>query len=446
MNKTPINREIVRKAREACGVSNLGRASIREIVKLANTIEKESGVEFIRLEMGVPGLPAPAVAVEAEIEALRKGVASIYPDIEGIPELKKEGSRFVKLFLDLDVSPEHIVPTVGSMMGGMATFMVANRNDHKKEGTLFLDPGFPVQKTQVKILGQEYQSFDVYNYRGKALKDKLESYLKTGKVSTILYSNPNNPSWICFTEEELETIGRLAMKYDALVIEDLAYFGMDYRVDCSVPGKAPYQPSVSKYCDDYIILISGSKAFSYAGQRIGMMVISDHLFNRRYPDLKRYYSSDIFGRAMIFGAVYSLSSGVSHSAQYGFSAILKATNDGIYNFVRETRDYEHKASLMKGYFIESGFRIVYDKDIDRDVADGFYFTISYPGMSGSHLLDELLIYGISAIGLEITGSERIEGLRVCVSQIRHDQLSVLEMRLKDFMRDHPVDSSKKIIN
>jgi len=443
MKNTPINREIVRKAREALGLTDLGRASIREIVKLANTISKVSGTEFIRLEMGVPGLPTPEVAVEAEIKALRSGVSSIYPDIEGIPELKSEGARFCKLFLDLDVDAEHVVPTVGSMMGGMATFMVANRNDHQKEGTLFIDPGFPVQKSQIKILGQEYQSFDVYNYRGDKLKNKLEYYLKSGKVSTILYSNPNNPSWICLTEEELQTIGSLAKRYDVIVIEDLAYFGMDYRVDCSVPGVPPFQPSVSKYCDDYILLISGSKAFSYAGQRIGMMVISDHLFNRVYPDLKRYYSTDVFGRAMIFGAVYSLSSGVAHSVQYGFAAILKATNDGKYNFVTETREYERKAILMKKYFIENGFRIVYDTDIDRPVADGFYFTISYPGMNGSYLLDELLCYGISAIGLAITGSERIEGLRACVSLVRSDQMQVLEERLKAFNNDHTLVKNKK---
>lgn len=438
MIDTPINSEIVRKAKEKCGVSDLGRASIREIVKLVNTIEKETGTGFIRMEMGVPGLPAAAVAVEAEIEALRKGVASIYPDIEGLPELKREGARFAKLFLDIDVSPEHIVPTAGSMMGGMATFMVANRNDHKKEGTLFIDPGFPVQKSQIKILGQEYQSFDVYNFRGEKLKDKLESYLKTGRVSTILFSNPNNPSWVCLTEQELEIIGTLAKKYDAIVIEDLAYFGMDFRVDCSVPGRPPYQPTVAKYCDDYVILVSGSKAFSYAGQRIAIMIMSDHLFNRRYPDLRRYYSTDIFGRAMIFGAIYSLSSGVTHTVQYGFAAVLKATNDGIYNFVKETREYGRKAAKMKRLFTDNGFRIVYDMDIDRPVADGFYFTISYPGFTGTQLLDTLLNYGISAIGLEITGSERHEGLRACVSQIREDQMPVLEERLKIFRMNNPV--------
>jgi len=194
------------------------------------------------MEMGVPGLPSAEVAVEAEIDALRRGVASVYPDIEGLPELKTEAARFVKLFLDTDVQPDCCVPTGGAMMGGMAGFMVANRNDRTKEGTLFLDPGFPVQKTQTRILGQDYRSFDVYNYRGDKLAAKLESSLQCGKVSTILYSNPNNPSWICFTEDELRTIGTLAKKYDAIVIEDLAYFGMDFRSDYSIPGVPPYQP------------------------------------------------------------------------------------------------------------------------------------------------------------------------------------------------------------
>jgi aspartate/methionine/tyrosine aminotransferase len=438
MKKCPINYETVRSAISVSGITNLGRASIREIVKLVNILEKETGVGFIRMEMGVPGLPPASVGVEAEIAALHKGVASKYPDIEGLPELKNEAARFVKLYLDIDVNPGSCVPTAGSMMGGMASFMVANRNDRTKEGTLFIDPGFPVQKTQTRILGQEYQSFDVYNYRGVKLEKKLESYLKSGKVSTILYSNPNNPSWICFTEDELRTIGYLAKKYDAIVIEDLAYFGMDFRNDYSKPGEAPFQPSVAKYCEDYILLISSSKVFSYAGQRIGLMVLSDHLYNRRYPDLLRYYSSELFGRAMIFGALYALSSGVTHSVQYGFAAILKAVNDGKYNFVAETKEYGLKASIMKDMFIKNGFSIVYDRDIEKPLADGFYFTISYPGFSGAALLEQLLCYGIAAITLEITGSERSEGLRACVSQVRIDQMSALEERLKLFRENNPV--------
>ncbi len=435
-NQTPIPRETVDSIIAESGIKDVGRARIRELNKLVNDIQEKAGLKFIRMEMGVPGLEPVSVAVEAEIAALRRGVASKYADIEGIPELKKEISRFCKLFLNIDVSPRSCLATVGSMQGSMAAFIVANRNDHAKEGTLFIDPGFPVHKQQCKVLGHAYRSFDVYNYRGKKLREKMEGYFQTGKVSSILYSNPNNPSWICFTEEELEIIGDLATKYDATVIEDLAYFAMDFRQNISVPGKPPYQPTVASYTKNYILLISCSKTFSYAGQRIAMMVISDELFNRRYSDLLRYYASDMFGYAMIFGALYCLSAGASHSAQYGIAAILKAVNDGQFNIQDEVREYGERARIMKQIFTKYGFYIVYDRDIDAPIADGFYFTIGFPGFTGPELLKELLCYGIAAISLDVTGSERTDGLRACVSQVSRDQFPILEERLRIFKENH----------
>lgn len=390
------------------------------------------------MEMGIPGLPATQIGIEAEKAALDNGVASIYPDVHGIPQLKAEISRFVKSFLDVSVNPESCIPTVGSMQGSFACFMTINRMHQEREGTLFLDPGFPVHKQQLRVLGQEYMSFDVYNYRGKKLIDKLESYLSTGKVSSILYSNPNNPSWICFTDEELRIIGELANKYNVIVIEDLAYVGMDFRKDYSQPGIPPFQPTVAKYTDNFVLLISSSKAFSYAGQRIGMMVISDSIFNTEAPDLLRYYHNKKLGYAMIFGTMYTLSSGVCHSAQYALAAMLKAANDGEFNFIEQVREYGEKAHIMKRLFTENGFNIVYDADDGVPIADGFYFTISYPGFSGAELIEAFLYYGISAISLEITGSERTEGLRACVSLIRREQFPELENRLQRFHEHHPI--------
>ena len=120
-------------------------------------------------------------------------------------------------------------------------------------------------------MGQKYESFDVYEYRGQKLKEKLESYLSKGNINCIIYSNPNNPAWICLTQEELKIIGDLANEYDVIVIEDLAYFAMDFRVDLSKPGEAPYQATVAKYTGNYVLMISSSKVFSYAGQRIAAM-------------------------------------------------------------------------------------------------------------------------------------------------------------------------------
>lgn len=433
---TPIAPDLVKRKVKESGLESIGNASIREIVKLVNEIEKETDKKYIRMEMGVPGLNPPQLAIEGEIKALKNGVASKYPMIEGVDELKKEISRFIKNFMNIPVDPRGCIPTVGSMQGGFATFLVSSRRDPEKDTTLFIDPGFPVQKQQHKVLGYKYETFDVYNFRGDKLKEKLESYFKKGNIATILYSNPNNPSWICFTDKELKIIGDLANKYDVVVLEDLAYFGMDFRKDLSQPGKPPYQPSVANYTDNYILLISSSKSFSLAGERIGTMAISDHLFNRKFPNLKKYYPNEGFGYSMIYGALYTLSSGTNHSAQYGLLEILKAVNDGEYDFIEDLKEYGERARIMKKLFKKYGFEIVYDKDEDVELADGFYFTFSYPGMSGSELLENLIYYGISAITLDITGSERSEGLRACVSQISREQFSDLEKRLEQFQKDH----------
>jgi aspartate/methionine/tyrosine aminotransferase len=341
------------------------------------------------------------------------------------------------LFLDVDVKPTGCIPTVGSMQGSFASFLLMNNLHEGKDTTLFLDPGFPVHKQQHRVLDLKFESFDVYNYRGEKLRNKLESFLSKGNISCMLYSNPNNPSWICFTELEFKIIAELAEKYNVIIMEDLAYFGMDFRKDYSEPGLPPFQPSVAKYTDKWILFISSSKAFSYAGQRIGMMVISDALFNLKSERIKTRFSSDIFGNAMIFGTVYSLSSGTAHSAQYALAAILKAVNDGDFNFRNDVMEYGKKAHIMKKLFVENGFKIVYDKDLDEPIADGFYFTYSYPGYSGEELLKEMLYYGISAISLAITGSEKTEGMRACVSLVNRNQFEALEERLKCFNLNNP---------
>jgi aspartate/methionine/tyrosine aminotransferase len=437
MKNTPVDFEIVEKKLNETKIGDLGIASIREIKRLVDLIEKESGQRFIRMEMGIPGLAPVKIGIEAEKKALDMGIPAIYPDIYGRADLKKEISRFAKLFLNIDVNVEGCIPTVGSMQGSFASFMTLCRMDKDRGQALLINPGFPVHMQQLRILGIETLSFDVYDYRGEKLRDKLESYLSGGKVSCILYSNPNNPSWICFTERELKIIAEMADKYNVIVIEDLAYFGMDFRKDYSKPGEEPYQPSVSHYTDNFILLISSSKVFSYAGQRIGMMVISNKIFDTEAPDLLRFYKFSKVGHAMIFGTLYSLSSGTAHTPQFALTDILKAANDGKFNFVEEVKEYGEKAKIMKELFIRNGFKIVYDKDEDQPIADGFYFTFSYSGFTGGELLREMLYYGISAIALSITGSERVEGIRACVSLVKRDQFPDLEYRLKRFHEDHP---------
>lgn len=428
---TPISRELIDKTIEEFGIKDFSKATIREVKAIAALAEKKSGVEFIKMEMGVPGLPPSKIGVDAQISALSKGIARLYPDINGIAELKQEAARFVKMFIDTIISPESCVPVTGSMQGTFASFLTASQCIEGKDTILFIDPGFPVQKMQIEVMGAKYKTFDVYSYRGDKLKGKLEEYLKDGDIAAIVYSNPNNPSWVCLRDEELQIIGELANKYDVIVFEDLAYFAMDFRKDLSVPGKAPFQPSVSKYTDNCAMLISGSKAFSYAGERIGVVCMTDKLYHRQYPGLTKRYGGGTFGTVFVHRVLYAMSSGTSHSAQYALAAMLKAANDGKYNFLNEVKVYGERARKLKEIFTRHGFHIVYDMDLDTKVADGFYFTIGYKGMTSGKLIKELMYYGVSAISLSTTGSNQ-EGLRACTSFIEDHQYDELDRRLAIF--------------
>ncbi|MDR0893253.1 MAG: pyridoxal phosphate-dependent aminotransferase [Mediterranea sp.] len=436
MKNTPIERHLIDETIREFQIVNFSTATIREVKAIAERAEATSGVEFIKMEMGVPGLPPSAVGVKAEIEALQNGIASLYPDINGLPALKQEASRFIKAFIDVDLSPEGCVPVTGSMQGTFTSFLTCCQCDEKKDTILFIDPGFPVQKQQVVVMGQKYETFDVYHYRGEKLREKLESYFRQGNIAAIIYSNPNNPSWICLKDEELRIIGQLATQYDAVVLEDLAYFAMDFRQDFGRPFQPPFLPTVARYTDNYVLLISGSKAFSYAGQRIGVSCISDKLYHRSYPGLTKRYGGGTFGTVFIHRILYALSSGTSHSAQYAMAAMMKAANDGTYDFCNEVKVYGERARRLKEIFLRHGFYIVYDKDLDQPVGDGFYFTIGYPGLTSGELALELMYYGVSAISLETTGSDQ-EGLRACTSFIKDHQYAQLDERMAIFAENHP---------
>jgi aspartate/methionine/tyrosine aminotransferase len=431
--KLPFSDEFLDKVLREVGIISASGASIREVVAIIEKMQEKSGIEFIRMDMGVPGVPTPEVGILSEIEALKMGKPAEYGQIDGIPELKKEVSRFAKNFLNIDVSPHSCLVTAGSMMGAIISFMVAAKRESSRQGVLFVDPGFAVQKKQAKVLDLPIVSFDIYEYRGKKLQAKLEELCSRNGISLIVYSNPNNPTWICLTDDELKTIAKVANKFDIVVMEDLAYFGMDFRKNYGVPGKKPFQPTIARYTHNYLILFSSSKVFSYAGQRVGALIVSDELFSRQFPNLLRIGDNDRLGPALIQDGVYIVSAGASHTAQFGLAGLLKAANDGTFKFLDHVRIYGEKAAEMKKIFLSHGFRILYDKDGNEDLADGFYFTITLPGLDLDELLRRFFRCGLGAISLSIMGCRDKSGVRISTAKINKSQFPELDRRLKMFV-------------
>jgi len=411
---------------------DLNEIGIRELKRLVDDYAEHTKVDFLHFEFGVPGIPADRLGPNEEIRVLTedKKLPSTYPPFDGIPRLKNATVKFVKAFLDIEVNPENCIPTVGAMHGGFISQAISGRRYKHTNKILYLDPGFPVNKLQTKFLGLKCDSIDLYNYRGKKLLKRLEAKLASGKIGALLWSSPNNPTWLCLKDEELKGIGKLLTKYDVIGIEDSAYFGMDFRFDYSVPNKPPYQPTVAKYTDNYIIVISSSKMFSYAGQRIAVSVISPKLFGKRYDNLKNYYDTKRFGHAFVHGGIYPTTAGVPQTPQHALAALFEATADGKYDYLTRVKTYGKRANRAKRIFTNNGFQLLYKKDLEEPIADGFYFTIKRDGMTGGELLHALLLFGMSGIPMRPTGTKR-EGIRICVSLVPEEQYIALEERVKE---------------
>ena len=434
---TPLDYDIVTGAINEMGLGDFSQATIRDLQGLSQTLEKKTGQQVIHLEMGVPGLKPSEIALKAEQEALANGCATMYPPNGGTPRIKKAASEFVKAFIGVDIEPLCCIPTTGSMQGTFATFMAIY---HAMKGTgkdtvLLIQPGFPVQTTQCDVIGLKHVGLDIHGYRGDALIAKLDEMLSAGNINSIVYSNPNNPSWVCFTEEELKGIGELATKYDVLILEDLAYFAMDFRRDLSHPYEAPYQATVAQYTDNYVLWVSGSKAFSYAGQRIGVTCISNKLYHRVYEPLQQNFGVGEFGNFFCNRLMYTLSSGSTHSVQHAMAALMEAACEGRYNFLDDVKEYGRRAKFLKDVLLANDFYLVYDNDMGAPLADGFYFTVQYPGMNDLELTRELMYYGIAVFPLDTMGSTQ-QGVRICTSFFQKEQEPLFKERIELFKQNH----------
>ena len=199
-----FSKELVEQVVKEMKVADLRNATIGDVLLVASRLEQLTGIPFIRMDQGSPGLPANKIGIEAEKAALDKGLGAQYPAAAGVKELKDAASRFVKAFINIDISPRACLPTTGSVAASFGAFIACTQRIPGKDKVLFIDPGFPIQKSQLRILGIKWKLFDIYNYRGEALRAKLESMMSDGDIAAIVYSNPNNPAWFCLDEDEYQ--------------------------------------------------------------------------------------------------------------------------------------------------------------------------------------------------------------------------------------------------
>ncbi len=428
----PFNKETIDTIIKKHSI-DFNNTGIHKINQAICEIEQCLNTKYIHLEFGIPGLPLPDVA-KIQFSEEELSLASKYPPLDGLPVLKNAAADFIHKFYGIDINPQLVIPTVGTIQGSFASIGTLGNLQKRKNKILVIAPAFPMTFTQISMWGLEVETVEVYGNRNEMLLQSIEARFRQGTIAGILYSSPNNPSWITFNETELEGIGQLCNKYDVFAIEDLAYMGMN--LSSEEFSEQPRFSTIAKYTDRYILLISASKIFSYAGERIGLCILSPKFFNYTSNHLLNKFGLKQAGRAFTEAVIGTSTGGVATKSQLGLAKILKACVEEQFCFIQYIQEYRSRAMEMKKVFKQNGFEIVYEKNGGEIVGDGFFFTVKYPGLKADELLKNLLYFGISAISLKLTRSFSEEGIRICTSLCNKESIDLLNRRLRSFHHSH----------
>ncbi len=432
----PIDVNTINLTINKLGIVSLESATIQQVRALATALERTAGERFVHLELVDPGLAPAQVGISAECAALKRGVAGTYPPVEGVKTLKQAGSQFFKLFHNISLEPNYVIPVAGAAIGSFTLLLLLKQLMPRRKKVLIFGPAFPLHIKQAKIVGLTPVIIDIYDCRGDKLAARLDETLADNSVAAILFSIPNNPTWLNLSRRELQIIGKAATNHNIIVIEDQTNCGMDFRADYSVPGREPYIPTTAAYTNNYVVLFSASKIFNYAGQRVGLACISKHVYESQYKTLLPIYNTASFGDSYVYGMLANLTAGPANAAQYALTAMLDAACDGAVDFIDDAREFDLRCALTKQAFLENGFHFVYDKDDQNPISNGLNFTVGYDDLTSSQLQIQLLRFGIATLSLSPTGSAR-NGVSVCVSSLASpDTFAELQKRLRLFATLH----------
>lgn len=180
------------------------------------------------------------------------------------------------------LQPQNVLYTVGGAGALNCIFTVLNK---KVPNGLFVTP-FPYyslyqgSQRQNKLFPIRVMEEEGYRLTANALSKSLEEASKQAvrektKISAVLICDPNNPLGTALDEDEWQKIAHVLKKYpDVFIILDEAYAEMRLsgKYEISLLSVAP------KLKDKLIIMRSGTKALSTAGERMAVIVAFNDSF------------------------------------------------------------------------------------------------------------------------------------------------------------------------
>jgi arginine:pyruvate transaminase len=220
------------------------------------------GEDIIILSVGDPDFATPSFITDAAVEALRQGDTH-YTEIPGRPALRDAIAARYSKSLARPLSAENVITVAGAQN---ALFVTSLCLLQAGDEVIVLDPMYVTYEATLKASGATLVRVPCSADSGFRLDPALLAAAITPRTRAIFFSNPNNPTGVVLTPQELQAIADLAIEHELWVVVDEVYeslvFDGEYHSLAALPGMA----------ERCIVIGSLSKSHAMTGWRIGWIV------------------------------------------------------------------------------------------------------------------------------------------------------------------------------
>ncbi len=240
-------------------VAGFGATVFAEFSKLAQEHRA------VNLGQGFPDFDGPAEIKQAAIDAITSGVNQ-YAISQGALALRTAIAKHARRFYDQSIEPlSQVVVTSGAtetIFDAVQAF-----TDPGDEVVLF-EPFYDSYLASVQLAGAvpryvELRAPDASHPTWWFDERELEQAF-TPRTRLVIVNTPHNPTGKIFTRDELELIGRLAARANAVIVSDEVYEHLVF-----APARHVRPATMPSLADRTLTISSGGKSFSFTGWKIG---------------------------------------------------------------------------------------------------------------------------------------------------------------------------------
>jgi len=237
----------------------------RRLAGLGTTIFAEMSARAvatgsINLGQGFPDSDGPQEIAQAAADAILKGRGNQYPPGPGVPELRNAIAAHQQRFYGLDCDPGTEVLVTAGATEAVAAALIALVEPGDE--VIAFEPYYDSYAANIAMAGGTRVPVTLRPPHFRPDLRRLGEAI-TDRTRLILLNSPHNPTGAVFTRSELETIARLAVQHELLVVTDEVYehliFGGEHIPIVQFPGMRERTVSIS----------SAGKSFSFTGWKIG---------------------------------------------------------------------------------------------------------------------------------------------------------------------------------